>query len=232
MRSKAHLWMLCLSGGLIMLTYALPPAKAAGDPASNADFLPLALSWEKIKFTVEDPTEQSKQMDALGEEADKMAARYPDHVDIVIWDGIITSERASLANEQGLTGPLSALRLANRARDILDHAEKVDPVAMDAGAPTSLGVLYYRVPGFPIGFGDKAKARHYLEEAIKNAPNGLDAYYFYGDFLNEQHEYAKAAETLKHALTLPHHPERPIWDKNRRIVVQELLEKVQSKSEH
>jgi hypothetical protein len=35
---------------------------------------------------------------------------------------------------------------------------------------------------------------------------------------------------LKHALTLPAHPERPIWDKNRRIVIQELLEKVQLKA--
>ena len=110
--------------------------------------------------------------------------------------------------------------------------EKKDPKAFDAGAPTSLGVLYYRVPGFPMGFGDKKKARHYLEEAVRNAPNGLDAHYFYGDFLQEQAEYAKSAEVLKHALTLPAHPERPIWDKNRRIVIQELIEKVQNKAEN
>ena len=118
-----------------------------------------------------------------------------------------------------------------RARDLLDRMEKKDPKAFDGGAPTSLGVLYYRVPGFPMGFGDKKKARHYLEEAVRNAPNGLDAHYFYGDFLQEEGEYAKSAEVLKHALTLPAHPERPIWDKNRRIVIQELLEKVRSKAE-
>ena len=130
-----------------------------------------------------------------------------------------------------LTGPVRALQYATRARDLLDRMEKKDPKAFEAGAPTSLGVLYYRVPGFPMGFGDKKKARHYLEEAVRDAPNGLDAHYFYGDFLQEQGEYAKSAEVLKHALTLPARPERPIWDKNRRIVIQELLEKVQSKAE-
>jgi tetratricopeptide (TPR) repeat protein len=206
-------------------------ARAASAPTNDPDALKLALSWEKIKFEVEDSTEQLKQMDALGERADELATQRPDATEVVIWDGIITSERASLHNEQGgITGPVKALQFATRARDMLDRMEKKDPKAFDAGAPTSLGVLYYRVPGFPMGFGDKKKARHYLEEAVRNAPNGLDAHYFYADFLQEQGEYAKSAEVLKQSLTLPAHPERPIWDKNRRIVIQELLEKVQSKA--
>src|SRR5208283_706280 len=206
-------------------------AWAAPAASYDPDALKLALDWEKIKFQIDNPAEQLKQMDALGEQADALAAQHPDKADIVIWDGIITSERASLYNEHGgLTGPVRALSYATRARDTLERMEKKDPKAMDAGAPASLGVLYYRVPGFPMGFGDKAKARHLLEEAVRNAPNGLDAHYFYADFLQEQGDYAKSVEVLKQALTLPAHPERPIWDKNRRIVIQELLEKVQSKA--
>ncbi len=217
--------------GVIVLSASGFAAHAANAPAYDPDALRLALSWEKIKFLVEDPDEQRKQMDGLGEQADALAEQRPDAAEVVIWDGIITSERASLANEQGgISGPIKALQLAIRARDTLDRMEKKDPKAFDAGAPTSLGVLFYRVPGFPMGFGDKKKARHYLEEAVRNAPNGLDAHYFYGDFLQEQGDYAKSAEVLKRALTLPAHPERPIWDKNRRIVIQELLEKVQSKN--
>src|SRR5580658_6429634 len=97
---------------------------------------------------------------------------------------------------------------------------------MEAGAPTSLGVLYYRVPGFPIGFGDKAKARQLLQEAVADAPNGLDANYVYGAFLVEQHECAAAEKVLRHALTVPPHPDRPLWDKSRRLVIQELLTKI------
>jgi Tfp pilus assembly protein PilF len=90
-------------------------------------------------------------------------------------------------------------------------------------------VLYYRVPGFPIGFGDTAKARQLLEQAVKLAPTGLDAWYFYGDFLYDQKEYSKAAEAFHHALNLPPHPDRPLWDKNRRLVIQERLDSIAAK---
>lgn len=231
MSSMKHLFARACAG-LLLLAAGSYAAQAATGPSYDPDALRLALAWEKIKFQVDDPGDLLKQMDSLGQQADALAEQHPDNTEVVIWDGIITSERASLANEHGgLTGPVKALQYAVRARDLLDRMEKKDPKAFDGGAPTSLGVLYYRVPGFPMGFGDKKKARHYLEEAVRNAPNGLDAYYFYGDFLQEEVEYAKSAEVLKHALTLPAHPERPIWDKNRRIVIQELLEKVRSKAE-
>ncbi len=232
MPSMKHLLTLACAGILLVLAGGYV-AQAATGPSYDPDALRLALAWERIKFQVEDPGELLNQMDSLGQQADALAEQHPDNTEILIWDGIITSERASLANEHGgLTGPVRALQYATRARDILDRMEKKDPKAFEAGAPTSLGVLYYRVPGFPMGFGDKKKARHYLEEAVRDAPNGLDAHYFYGDFLQEQGEYAKSAEVLKHALTLPARPERPIWDKNRRIVIQELLAKVQTKAEN
>src|ERR1700720_4595171 len=86
-----------------------------------------------------------------------------------------------------------------RCKMMVGQAYNLDPARLDAGATTSLGVLYYRVPGFPIGFGDKAKARQLLEQAIKLAPNGLDAWYFYGDFLSTQKEFLKAGEAFQHA---------------------------------
>jgi tetratricopeptide (TPR) repeat protein len=183
----------------------------------------LQTKWETIKFSVPEGDEQTKQMNALGEEADAVAAHSPGMPEALIWEGIITSERASMAST------FSALGLATRARDILEQAYKMDPARMDAGATTSLGVLYYRVPGFPIGFGDKAKARQLLEQAVKLAPNGLDAWYFYGDFLYTQNEYPKAIEVFQHALKIPQHPDRPLWDKNRRLVIEELLAKIEEK---
>ena len=162
-------------------------------------------------------------MNALGDDADAVAAKYPDRPEVLIWDGIITSERASMA------GPFSALGLAKRARDILQKAYEMAPAKLDAGATTSLGVLYYRVPGFPIAFGDKAKARQLLDQATKLAPTGLDAWYFYGDFLFEQKEYSKAADAFHHALSIPPHPDRPVWDKNRRLVIDERLASIAAK---
>jgi len=211
---------------LAALVLAAPRVQAAApqDPALNADLLHLALDWEHVKFQVEDKDLQEKQMAAVAQHAAEIAQRYHGRIEAQIWHGIIISEQASMASENG--SPFKAMGFAKQARDILEKAEKVDPVTLDAGAPTSLGVLYYRVPGFPIGFGDKAKARQLLQEAVADAPNGLDANYFYGDFLFEQHEYAAAEKVLRHALTLPAHPDRPLWDKSRRLVIQELLTKI------
>ncbi len=197
------------------------PAQAAD--AADAEVHRLQSTWEAIKFGVPEGDEQTKQMNALGDDADAVAAKFPDRPEVLIWDGIITSERASMASA------FSALGLAKRARDILEEAYKMAPAKLDAGAPTSLGVLYYRVPSWPIGFGDKAKARQLLEQAVKLAPAGLDAWYFYGDFLYEQKEYSKANEAFRHALSLPPHPDRPAWDKNRRLVIEERLASIAAK---
>jgi hypothetical protein len=55
----------------------------------------------------------NREDDALGEDADAVAARLPDSPEVLMWDGIITSERASMASAFFVLG------LAKRARDIL-----------------------------------------------------------------------------------------------------------------
>ena len=200
--------------------------QASENRALRAEIKLLSRDWEQVKLQVDNRDEQEKQMAVLAQNAADIAKRYQGSPEAMIWVGIITSEQASIASENG--SPMKALVLAKCTRDILEKVEKVDPVTLDAAAPTSLGVLYYRVPEFPLGFGDKSKARHYLQEAITNAPNGLDANYFYGDFLYDQHEYAEVIKVLKRALTLPALLERPIWDRSRRLAIQELLAKTQS----
>lgn len=199
---------------------AADSATASDNPVMDADILNVALQWEHIKFAVSDSAEQLKEIDALALGAHRLVEKYPDRVEPVIWQGIVTSEEA------GMASTLKALHYAKAARDILEQAYRKSPTALDAGAPTSLGVLYYRVPGFPIGFGDRKKARTLLQQAVAAAPNGLDANYFYGDFLMSQHEYAAAKTVLQHALSISPHPDRPLWDKNRRIVITQMLAKI------
>jgi tetratricopeptide (TPR) repeat protein len=199
-------------------------AQAADGKALNVDILTIARNWARVKFEGQDPAVQQRQIAALAAKAAELIQKYPGRPEPMIWQGILLSEGASMANDGDHF--ITARSLAYQARDILLKAEKMDPAALDAGAPTSLGVLYYRVPSFPIAFGDTKKARQYLEEALRNAPDGLDANYFYGDFLMQQNKYPEAVRVWRHALSLPRHPERPLWDQSRRLVIQQTLAKL------
>jgi hypothetical protein len=211
--------------GTLLLGALCICAQASEDAPLKLELLRLAHEWEHVKLQVIDRDDQERQMTDLAQRARKIAERYENIPDPIVWLGIITSEQASLANENG--SRLKALQLAKRARDILEAIEGTDPATMDAGAPTTLGLLYDQVPGFPIGFGDKAKARHYHQEAVRYAPNGLDANYFYGEFLYRHGEQAEAIKVLEHALTAPVLSNRPIWDKSRRAEIRKILSQLQ-----
>jgi tetratricopeptide (TPR) repeat protein len=203
----------CLSGG---------PAEASNNKAMDADLHAIALAWEHIKFDEDGASVQFDHIDALAKRAAGLVQKYPERSEPLIWEGIVTSEEA------GMASTLSAMGYAKSAKALLEEALKKDPAALDAGAPTSLGVLYYRVPGFPFGFGDNKKARELLAQAVSLAPNGMDANYFYADFLMSQREYAAADKLLRHALSLPPQTDRPLWDKNRRAVIRELMAKAEA----
>ena len=198
-------------------------AHASDNAVMDADIANLEHEWAHIKYQVPAKEDQLKQMDALAQTAEAVVTRYPGRAETIAWDGIITS------TEAGMAGPLNALSLAKKARAMFQTAGKIDPNVLDAAVPTSLGSLYYLVPGFPLGFGDNSKARAYLEQAIKVSPNGMDSNFFYGDFLFRQGEYDKAKQVLAHALATPPNPDRPVWDAGRRDEIKAILGKIDQK---
>ena len=213
--------LLGLLTGVAVALFAGGSALASNNKAMDADIHSIELQWEHIKFAEDGSPNQLTHIDTLAKFAASVAKKYPDRVEPLIWEGIVTSEEAGMATT------INAMGYAKRAKAILEEAYKKDPTALDAGAPTSLGVLYYRVPGWPIGFGSNKEAQALLQQAVSLAPNGMDANYFYADFLMGQHEYAAAYKLLKHALSLPPQTDRPLWDKNRRVVIKELMAKAQ-----
>ena len=80
------------------------------------------------------------------------------------------------------------------------------------------------MPGWPIGFGDKAKAAAYLKQALALNPGGIDPNFFYGEFLSDQGRYAEAAEYVTRALAAPPRPGREDSDAGRRLEVQALAD--------
>ena len=57
-------------------------------------------------------------------------------------------------------------------------------------------------------------------------PDGIDANYFYADFLRDQGDYAAAAAALEKALAAPPRPGREVADRGRREEAQALLTQV------
>ena len=86
--------------------------------------------------------------------------------------------------------------------------------------------LYAKVPGWPVGFGDKERAEEYFRKALAINPDGIDPNYFYGEYLSERGRQAEAVAHLEKALKAPARPGRELADSGRRQEVQTLLAKV------
>jgi Tfp pilus assembly protein PilF len=119
--------------------------------------------------------------------------------------------------------------MVKQAKALYEAAIRIDGQALDGSAYNSLGVLYYKVPGWPLGFGDKAKAREMLQKALAINPAGIDPNYFYADFLVQTEEPQKAGAYLEKALTAPARAGRAVADEGRRAEVRLLLDKVKGR---
>jgi tetratricopeptide (TPR) repeat protein len=156
-------------------------------------------------------------------DAEAIVKKYPNRAEPLVWNAIIVSTYA------GKTGGLGALSKVKQARELLLMAEKISSDVLQGSIYTSLGSLYYQVPGWPLAFGDDNKAELYLKKALAINPNGIDANYFYGDFLIEEGNYQEAKTYLTKALNAPARPKRPIADTGRRAEIAEKLNTIANK---
>ena len=198
---------------LLVLMMLVPFAASAG---VDEDVRALQDEWAEIKYR-RPAAEQEKSFAALARSADAVRARYPERAEPQIWYGIIVASHA------GARGGLGALSLAKDAKKALERSLELDPKALDGSAYTSLGSLYYQVPGWPIGFGSDDKARELLEKAAALNPDGIDSNYFLGDFLYRQGDTEGARRALQKALKAPPRPQRALADEGRRKEIEALL---------
>ena len=113
--------------------------------------------------------------------------------------------------------------LAKQAKALYEEAIQLDGNVLDGSAYNSLGVLYYKVPGWPLGFGDKTKAQVLLQKALAINPQGIDPNFFYGEYLLETRRADEAVAYLERALQAPPRPGRPLADSGRRDEARALL---------
>jgi len=208
-----------LSRLLTLCLFTLLPLTSLADDTTLST---LQQRWAEINYQV--PARQrAEAFEKLAAQASTAVQAEPGSAELRIWHGIILSTWA------GAKGGLGALGWVKDARRELERALEINPGALDGSAYTSLGSLYYQVPGWPVGFGDDEKAEQMLQQALMLNPDGIDPNYFYGDFLQRQHRYREAAGALEKALAAPERAGRTVADQGRREEARTLLASVQEK---
>lgn len=204
---------------LIAMLYTASLAYAALTP----DLAEIRDEWARIKYQLPEKQRETA-FERLAQRAHAVRAAHPEQAEPLVWEAIV---KASLAGEKGAFG--GALGYVKEARALLEQAEDIEPATLNGSLYTTLGSLYYQVPGWPLSFGNDHKARHYLEKALQVNPDGIDPNYFYGDFLLDQGDYPGAVATLEKALAAPDRPDRSVADAGRRREIETALAKARAK---
>ena len=215
---KSMLFLILMSTALIVgIAMAAEPGASSATQVRDR--------WAQVNYQVPKAQRESAFEDLL-HQAEKVRQANPRDASALIWEGIVLS---SLAGEKGGMG---ALGLVKRARADFEAAIKLDAKALDGAAYTSLGALYYQVPGWPLGFGDDETARTLLRKGLAIDPDGIDANYFYADFLRDQKDWAGAHTAFQKALAAPARPGRDVADAGRRQEAQAKLKDVATHLAH
>jgi len=198
----------------IVAAFATAPAFA--DDFSDG-LAAIQQEWAVANYQTTDGSARSDAFAALVEHAAAFREQHPARAEALAWEGIVLSTYA------GEVSAMSAMKYAKAARVALEQAEKLDATALAGGIYASLGALYSKVPGGFIGFGDDELAAQYFEKALAIDPDSIDNNFFFGEFLLDQGEYARAHAVLEHALAAPTVADRPVFDAGRRHQIRALL---------
>jgi len=200
-----------------------------------ASLLPLQVTWAgqatlqdiQRQWAIANYQMQGKQQvqafEKLIQDTEAAVNANPQSAELWIWDGIVKSSFG------GVKGGLGGLSYAKQSRQSLERALDIEDTALQGSAYTSLGVLYYKVPGWPLGFGSDKKASKLLMKALEINPEGIDPNYFYGDFLLQNGEYQAAEKYLRKAQAAAPRPGRKFADEGRQQEIKAALAVVEKK---
>ncbi len=202
---------------LVLLLPAMVFAQSTDDIVSE-----LQKNWAIANYEMTGDA-QIEAYETLIEKADAAVANNSGSAEILVWNGIIKSAYA------GVKGGLGALSYAKDARKSLEASLKIDDHALNGSAYASLGTLYSKVPGWPVGFGSDKKAVQFLQKALAINPDGIDPNYFYADYLRDNKDYESAEKYLLKAQEAAPRADRPVADTGRQQEIRVALAEVRQK---
>jgi tetratricopeptide (TPR) repeat protein len=220
MRFK-NIQLFCRSALLLLLTWSFSAASLAGD-SLHPEVSQLRTDWDQANFVLQGDAQKQALLE-LVERCDPLLEKLAENQAALTWCGIVKSSYA------GHAGALSAMKYAKAARTDLEAALKLGEGGMAGAANTSLGTLYFKVPGWPIGFGNEDKARELLETGLAADPSDLDANFFMADFLIEEGELEAARSFLEQAAVATANPDREVAYTGRQTEIVAMLESIDKK---
>lgn len=199
-------------------------AATSAHAAFNDELSALQQRWATARYQTNGDERKSELQKLVGE-ADAFAKTYSDKADGYLWAAVV---RGSLA--EAING-MSALGIVKEAKVDLEKAIAIDPKAEDGYAFGVLGLMYSKVPGWPIAFGDDKKAKEMLQKGIDTSPNGMNINYFNAQYYFDKDDYKKALTFIDKAAqaTSPYSPEASLAAVNRQREIRELNEKIKLK---
>ncbi len=199
--------------------------------AAHAEDVALQLSqrWDQIKYKTPDKKARIAAYEQLIADAKALAAKQAENPAPRVWAGITL---ATLGGEVGAMG--GALSKVKEAKTLLEEGLALHPKPeLETSIHTTLGSLYYQVPGWPLGYGDEDKALEHLNKALELSPDGLDAHFWMASYLwDETRKYKEAAEHFRKTIAAPARPGREIADAGRKTEAKAILAKVEKKIKH
>ena len=164
--------------------------------------------------------ERRDALSRLADQAEALAGRHANQAEVLVWQGIIL---ASYARERS---GLGALGSARSARDALERAVELDPQGGNGSAYVTLGALYDRAPGRPLGFGNSNTAEQMFQRALEIRPDGIDVNFYYAAFLHEEGRLDEAREHAQRAVEGEARPDREASDEALRVEARTLLSRL------
>ncbi len=179
---------------LATMTWIRQLAESTQDPAVIAELARLECANADVE------SKKSKRIALYNncfETAGKALSGNVDEVVALYWKAVAMgklSEERGIINAQRMTRPMENLFL--RVIALNEHYD-------NAGGHKALGRMYFRLPGFPISFGDKKKAIFHLKRALELYPHDIIARAFYAEALYEMGQKQEAFQLAEAILATP-----------------------------
>ena len=181
----------------LVLAWAIMAGAGSGPVSAREDGLvAIAQEWDQAQYATASDHSAMIALRRLGAHVDALAVGHSGDVNLLAWRAI------ALAAEADVTDGPQALFVAGRARRLLEAAVAQHPDREIRGMlEATLGALYFEVPGFPLGFGDRVAAEAHFRASLAADPANPESLFYYGDFLLAQHRDREAVASFRQALS-------------------------------